>query len=93
MRYIRRLLKRKQLETIKMSVTGSTTMVTNMSSFKITRFPRWMSRFGGSQRHQLSTIWPNMTNNMIMMTSEDKFIFSCSLGEDLDIGLEISVST
>ena len=34
-----------------------------------------------------------MTNNMIMMKSEDKFIFSCSLGEDLDIGLEISVST
>ena len=86
MRPIRYSFMRKQLEIVRASMTGSITMVTNMSSFKITRFPRWMSRFGGSQRHQLSTIWPNMTNNMIMMTSEDKFIFSCSLGEDLDIG-------
>ena len=73
MRPIGHLLLGKQFETIRTSVTWSTTMVTNMSSFRTTRFPRRRSNLKGWQRPQLRTIWPNMTNNMTMMTSGDTF--------------------
>ena len=46
LRPIKYSFKRKQLETIRASIAGSTTMVTNMSSFKITRFPRRRSNLG-----------------------------------------------
>ena len=60
---------RKQLETIRASVTRTTTMVTNISSFRATQLPIRVSNLRG---WQLRTIWPNMTNNMTMMTSGDK---------------------
>ena len=49
MRPIGHSLMRKQFETIKMSVTWSTTMVTNMSIFRTIRFPRRRSKLRGWQ--------------------------------------------
>ena len=72
MRPIWHSLMRKQLETIRTSVSKNTTMVTNMSSVRATRLPRRRSNLRGWQRPQLRTIWPNMTNNMTMMTNGGK---------------------
>ena len=82
-----------QFMTIRTNVTGDTTKVTNINKFRNISIPNSKSSLGYWILPQQKTIWSNMTNNTIKVTSRHKTDLLYSLIVGLDIGLETSAST